>query len=420
MLIKKDIRNNLLTFLLCISMICLVFSKYVLSMSLIGILCLFLFMKEEAGGFSLGLNPKIYKRPTKENLWPFTGFLLFFGWIVLSVLWSGNAYSEWFHDVQSKLTFVGVAVIFGLMPKMEVYRLVRIHQVFGFSVLVGLLLVLYVYIPSYADITLRIGRGRPIPTPIDHVRFSLMVAYACLSFGIMALEAKKYGLAPKEKYWMSGLSLLFFVSVHVLAVRTGIFLLYVGLAGLLLYMIVKYKKFVHGGIALLAAAIIPVIAYYNIESFRNKVYYTKYDIQQMLASKGDNFSDGDRIRSIKDGIFLWKQKPFFGHGAGEYKKAMHDYYVSKKAEGKELLPHNQYIRTGMAYGWIGLIFLLSGFGFILLRRKSWSNFLLLLISILLAISLIVEANLDRYYALVFFMLFIGINSQLNGKDESKK
>jgi len=386
---NENVRKNLLTFLLSISMVCLVFSKYVLSMSLIGILLVLFFTKQTQGGFSLGLNPKIYQRKTYSSLWPFSGFVIFFFWVIISIFWSNGYYTEWFHDVQSKLSILGIAVIFALLPKLENFRIVLLHQVFGGTILIALLLVLYVYIPSYEDITFRIGKGRPIPTPIDHVRFSIMVAYACLSFLALILESVRYGLRQKEKLVMAALSLIFFGFCHLLAVRTGLILL-----------------------LLLAIALVPFIAYHTVESFRNKVYYTKYDIEQVLSNKGTNYSDGDRIRSIQHGIYLWKQHPIMGHGAGEYKKAVLDYHIENNIPGRVLLPHNEYVRAGMAYGWIGLILLLSGFGLVLIRRRSWTNLPLLLILLLLLLSLFVESNLERYYALAFFMLFIGINSKI--------
>ena len=174
-------------------------------MSLIALIATLLFLKESDSSFSLGLNPKIFKRPSYENIFPFTGFILFFGWIMLSLLWSGGEYAAWFTDVQSKLTILGAAVIFSLLPSFQNREIVILHQIFGGAVFIGLLLVLWVYIPSYDDITLRIGRGRPIPTPIDHVRFSLMVAYACLSFFVFYLEYKRAGLGPKERVFMLSL-----------------------------------------------------------------------------------------------------------------------------------------------------------------------------------------------------------------------
>lgn len=409
---NKNVHKNLLTFLLSISMVCLVFSKYVLSVSLIGILMLLLFLKEDSRGFSLGLNPKIFQPSTYRNFWPFTGFVLFFFWIVLSLLWSGGEFASWLHDVQSKLTIIGVAVLFALLPKFENFRILVLHQVFGGTILISLLLILYVYIPGYEEITFLIGRGRPIPTPIDHVRFSIMVAYACLSFIAILLESASFGLRQKEKVAMLILSVVFFCFSHLLAVRTGLLLLYIGLALIIFHFILTRKKYIIGLAVLLTVSTLPIIAFYFVESFYNKVYYTKYDIEQMLLNNGANYSDGDRIRSIQHGIELWKNHPWLGYGAGQYKQANIDLQEQANVQGKVLLPHNQYVRTGMAYGWLGLILLLSGFGLIFVKQKALQNLPLLIITTLLIFSLFVESNLDRYYALAFFMMFLGINSRI--------
>ncbi len=379
-------------------------------MSLIALTGLLFFLKETSSGYVLGFNPKMLQWPTRNALWPFTGFLLFFGWIVLSVFWSGGAYDAWFSDVQSKLTILGAAVIFALLPPLSSSTIRFLHQVFGGSVCIGLLLVLLIYIPGYEDITLRIGRGRPIPTPLDHVRFSVMVAYACLAFTVYGIEGRKEGLGPKERGAMGLGAVVFFAFSHLLAVRTGLVLLYLGIIGLTVFYIFKQKKTILGLGVLLALATLPVIAYYSVESFRNKVYYTKYDISQLVSNKGERNSDGDRLQSIKSGIELWKKHPLLGFGAGEYKTAVRQYHVEQGLNNRVLLPHNQYIRAGMAYGWIGLILLLSGFGFIFARKESWTHFPLLLITTFLMVSLLVESNLDRYYALAFFMIFIGLNA----------
>ena len=387
-------------------------------MSLIGLCTFIFFFKPKGNGYTIGLNTTIFKKSNFQGTWwPFTGFLLYFLWIIISILWSGGQSATWFQDVTGKLGIFGISFIFIFIPKLDEARVKHLHHVLFGTLIIAILLILVIYIPSYEDITLRIGRGRPIPTPIDHVRFSMITAYGSLSAIAIFFGLKKLHFTIKNYNWIYlVIGFFLFIACHLLAVRTGILLLYSGIFILISFHIINNKKYLIGIIVAGLFLLIPIIAYNTIESFRNKVSYTKYDIELMLSNKGDNFSDGDRLRSIKNGLSLWKEHPLLGPGAGEYKQAMKGCYTKSDQNGKSLLPHNQFVRSGMAYGWIGVLLLLSGFFIALFYKLGYTNILLILILQIFFFSLFVESSLERYYALVFFFLFIGINSSLNRKN----
>lgn len=408
MLISETFRKNSFLFVMSLSIVSLLFSKYFLSMTLIGMLTMLLFMQPARIGESakIGFNRSLFQSVGQQSLWPFMGFVLYFFWTICSGIWSEDL-GAWWHDVQAKSGILGLGLIFCFLPALSKAGVRFLHHVFYGTILISIVIVFVLYLSDYKDLTFRIGRGRPIPTPIDHVRYSIMVAYAALSSLALMVEADKrlnkliYGL----------LAFVFVAAVHLLAVRTGIALLYAGLITLAVMFMIYFKRYRLGVLALVFVIAAPVVAYMTVPSFKKKLHYTMYDFDQYMAGKGTNYSDGDRIRSIQVGWDVWKENLLFGQGGGDYKAVVHQYYIDKQLAGKALLPHNQFVRSGLAYGLIGFALLFLSFVLIFLRKLAWKNILLILIAQTLFVSMLVESSLERYYGLVFFFLFLGINAQ---------
>lgn len=193
MQINSVVRSNLLIFLLGVSMICVIYSIYLLSMSLIGLLIIVCFSYAEGDHVRLGINPHLWKRSSYSSLWPFTGFLLYFLWIVISLVWSGGHVGPWVQSVVQNLSMPGIALIFIFMPRLTPKDISLLHFMFYVGLAIACLLVLWVYIPSYEEITLLIGRGRAIPVPMDHIRFSILLSYGSLSALSFLWMGKKWG-----------------------------------------------------------------------------------------------------------------------------------------------------------------------------------------------------------------------------------
>lgn len=416
MLLNSDIRKNSFIFVLGVSMICLVFSKYVLSMSLIGILILIVFLKKKGENYILGINPEIFRFSSYKNKNPFFGFLLYFFWITLSIFWSIDNPGPWFHDVVGKLSIPGLLFIFCFLPILSQSEIRFLHYIFYSGLAIASFLVLYIYIPNQFEMTTLIARGRPIPAPLDHVRFSMMSAFACLSsifFGIN-LWFKRNKLSSKKEIWiLLFISVYFFLFTHILSVRSGIFLLYSGLIFTILFYVITKGYWKFGILSLFLISTIPFLAFKYIPSFKQKVGYVLFDLKLSQQNNGTNYSDSDRIRSIKNGLTIWKENKLLGLGAGDYKLAFQNFYKYTNQAGRALLPHNQWIRTGSAYGLVGILFLLSGFVLLLYHKNSYRNLLVILITQLFFFSFLVESNMERYYALVFFLLFIGLATRWN-------
>ena len=410
----QNLRKNLFLLILSGILICLIFSKYVMSMGLLGLLCLILFTKETEHNLYFGFNKAIFDKNRYLKTWPFAGFILYFLWIFISIIWSSTNIAAWGQDVTGKLSILGIAFIFLHIPRLNTAEIRLIHHSFFGAVLLSCLLILAVYIPQFDEITFLIRSGRPIPTPIDHVRFSMMVSYASLSafaFALLIPIVSEKARLFKKLYVFLGV--LFFIFCHMLAVRSGLMLLYLGVGISILYYIIINRAYFIGLIGIILLTLLPIVAYHAVPSFKSKVLYTKYDIEQSLSNKGANYSDGDRLRSIQNGMKLWKENVLLGHGAGDYRLRMQAFYNENDQSGRHLLPHNQWVRSGMAYGLFGVLFLLSGFILALFRKKAFHNILLLLILQIFFFSLLVESNIERYYALVFFLIFIGLNAQIS-------
>lgn len=402
-------RKNLILVLFCLLIVGIFFSKAILSIILGILLLIGIFTKSEQE-VKFGLNThSLALKNIKERGIAFFGFAIYFVWICLSGIWSQNL-DSYQSEIISKLLYIGIPAIFIVTPKLEMKDVKLLHYFLIGIVVFCYLLVLLAYIPNFEIINESIGRGKAIPTPIDHVRFSMISSYTILATISLLLF---YNASPREKNVLLVITVFLIILQHILAVRTGLALLYIGIGIIILLLILKRANYILGFSILGLVIILPIIAYLLVPSIKQKVEYTMNDWSVALKgdSVGKSYSDSDRITSIKNGIAVWQKSWLFGVGAGDYYIEMEREYKNFGPLAKRLLPHNQFIRTGMAYGLIGNILLLFAMLLPFYKRKQRSNILLIILIGIYLFSFLVESNLERYYIMIFFFLFLGFNIQ---------
>ena len=124
-------------------------------------------------------------------------------------------------------------------------------------------------------------QGHHIPTPRNHIRFSLLLAWTIMC-GLYLFEQKFYFKFKAERWWVLGSTIFLFVLIHLLSVKSGLLVLYVGLGTWILRIVFVKRQLKLGLILLLLTVSLPFLAYQLIPSFKNKVNYTKYDINMFF------------------------------------------------------------------------------------------------------------------------------------------
>jgi O-antigen ligase len=307
-------------------------------------------------------------------------------------------------EIQHTLSYLAIPLSVILLPRLEKQQRVNLFGLFIIIIVLSTIPVLGNYFLNFEVITQSLGEGKAIPTPMDHVRYSIFIAVTCVFSAILFSRGENF-FGKVNKYIFLALSIYLFIVVHLFAVRSGIALTYIGLGLSGTFLLFKTKKY--GLIVLLfvVIALSPVLAYFAIPSFQNKVKYTRYDLSLLRAGQGANYSDSERLRSIKIGIDIWKDYKVLGIGSGDLKREVGNrYFETYTKGGRAFLPHNQFVKFLAASGVLGLLcFLISVYFPFFWSRNFADPYILAFIGIF-TVSFMVEATLERSYMLVFYLL----------------
>ena len=285
---------------------------------------------------------------SKPYLWVFALFFLLY---FVSGLWAGDL-SEWWSLTHPKVVFLIIPLAFAFLPpfSLKEYMLVVVCLIimsFWSSVWT-----LVAYIEHYQLFNNMLGYGGSLPTPNGHIRFSVITAICmilCLAFAIENLQLKYRW----ERIVYAFLAIWFFAFLHILSVRTGLALGYAGL-GLLTLFYLRHIAFWKKTTFLILVACIPVIAYYTIPTFTQKVNYSLYDLKQFKAGGGESYSDSERWQSWRAGLEVGNQHPFFGTGPGHFRESLRTHYKEVYQRDHYERPHNQFINVFTIFGILGL------------------------------------------------------------------
>lgn len=315
----------------------------------------------------------------------------------------------WMHQLTLKIPFLAFPIIFLNRPavsKLE-YRNLYLCLI-GISLLSAIQVSIN-YALNYEAITYAIGSGHTIPTPTHHTRYSVMVAVAVLASII--LNISDYDLTYRARKILSAAGVLLFVFLHVLSIRSGLVALYGGTFVLGTIYLIKKKKILLLSLFILSLFAIPFIAYNTISSFYNKVHYTMYDLKMHKEGRGENYSDSERLLSIKTGLRLIKENPVLGTGIGDLEEQVKSIYLDEYKKTIVKLPHNQFVLSTAGMGvLLGFIYTLC-FIIPLLYKENYSDLFLLSFFIALTLLCLVEKPLERSSFIAFygFLVCAGIS-----------
>ena len=147
---------------------------------------------------------------------------------------------------------------------------------------------------------------------IEHIYFGLISCSVSLSlFYFLFLNQKQQFLLNRKT-----LSIFFVInilSIHILSSRTGLVVLYVGLASMLLiYLIKRPTKIVKRSI--LALILLPILSFFVLPSFQNKMYNSIEDLDSLINRKDINHkSMAQRVESWRAAYWCISKKPIRGY-----------------------------------------------------------------------------------------------------------
>ena len=401
-------RRQLAIFLCYLLMVSLIYSPFLLSVSIIGLIIISVFNLKIEEKVSFGLHPRL--KNNFQRLFQHRAFLtvsLFFFIVLVSGIYSEDMV-YWLERLRLKLPFLFLPFVFVSLPAFSE------RQYLG--LLYFLLLLLFVtcmgiglnYVLHFEEINALIQRGKPMPTPRNHIRFSLLLAFGIMA-GTYLYWKKFYWKFQWEKYWIGGITLFLFLFIHILSVRSGLFVFYLASIVLLLRYIYLTGRYVLGLGLMVALLALPGIAYLTIPSFTTKIDYVRWDLSKYFFNKTEELnyhSDTERLISLKIGWQIGREHPLLGVGAGDLKKEVYARYAAQFPQIKKpKMPHNQLLSVFAGTGIWGLLLFCLAFFYPLFYRKNYRDPLFLAFACIIFFSFMMENTIENSMGIGLFAFF---------------
>ena len=346
--------------------------------------------------------PRYYRNGAAMRAAAVVGFLL------ISGLYT-SAWPVWRHELFRDLTWLAVPLAFTLaVPLAARQRLaVGILFVLG-TAAVGLVTVgQYLLNPARANEAFRIGQNMPAITHVFHISFGLMLALACF----WGLGLRRNPLAgPVLRAALLGAAAAAVLTLHVLAYRTGLLVLYTGLLACAVRLLLRRHLALGFGVVLLLG-LGPWLAYHTLESVRQRTDSTMYDVTQFLNEADINdYSLARRLAAMQTAGNVIGQHWLLGVGPADTRAAMMEQYQWKDfglRPANRVEVHNQYLQALLGGGLVGLALLLAVLFWPLTQQWARRNQAIGFFILLQATAMLVDAVLDLQIGLNFFVFGYG-------------
>lgn len=406
-------KHHLVLFFYAVTIAALVLSPFLLSVGMISLAVLSLIrFRVGARVFEVSIDKEAIRRMLRiARFRPFAVLALFF-FIVLLSFWQTEDYSYWLARLRIKAPFLALPLVFLGHPRLEerqwqglLYFLLVLLLITAFGVGIN-------YWIHYEEIQLMLKQGQPMPTPRNHIRYSLLLAVGVVSGGYLFSKGFYWRYAW-ERYFILGAAIFLFFFIHLLSVRSGILALYIALFLLAVRYIFTSRRYWLGLGVLLALLAMPMLAYQLAPSFQAKLSYMRWGLLKYQEGEGAPYADTGRIVSLKVGWELSRRHPLFGAGAGNLRQEVEKIYERSYPQLPEaVMPHNQFLFVLAGTGLVGLsLFLFALFYPLFYHRNYQHPFLLGFYGIILASFMLehmIENSTGVGLFLVFLLLFLNV------------
>ncbi|MEZ4984141.1 MAG: O-antigen ligase family protein [Saprospiraceae bacterium] len=332
---------------------------------------------------------------------------IFFLALFVTGLWSEDT-AYWVNRMRMKLPFLLMPAALLSIPRFD--KQVYYPLLVFFMALVAAICVYLTgwYVWHFQDTNQAYAEGRVLPTPVMHIRFSLMVAYAA-AIGI-SLAIDDWQWKWKQERWVyASLAVFLVLFLHILAVRSGLVAVY----GMLVYFVVRYiviyRRWWIGVLAIAGLLTGGVLAYYTVPSLQKKVDYTLYNLYHIRNGNLDpNLSDTHRIGTIHAGIHLGNTHFWTGVGYGDIREEteqfLQQYYPD--VSGFSYTPQSQVVLVYAVGGIGGLLIFVGMLVVQWFYRSGWKAPLLGSLLAVLIPSFLVEQTLETQLGNTLYLVFL--------------
>lgn len=389
-----------------IYLISMSFSPAILSISMMGLAVAALIRFEPEGSWRPVWDIPAIKRLIRPWQQPSMAII---GVLFLIVLFSGalgGDLSYWLERLRVKLPLLVIPLMFIMFPHFTK------REVAGFFYLLIIWMSLMAlatginYLLQADAINELIKQGKPMPTPGNHIRFSVLMAYAVISGGYLYGQGYSWKFKWERKLIL-GLSIFLFLFLHFLSVRSGLAALYLCMLVMGVRSAIITRKFWIGLLALGIILLMPLVAYYAVPSFRAKVEYMSYDRWMHRHEMGALYADSGRITSLKVGYQIFKEHPITGIGVGNMQGEVNKIFKTQYPDlPNPLMPHNQILYVLATTGLLGLLLFGIAFLFPLFYKQNYRHPMLLASYTIFGVMIMLEHNLENSGGIAFYTFFL--------------
>ncbi len=337
-------RTNIIFACLLLMLLCLFLSRAALSCSIVLFLIVAIVHKNFAQQWKCFVADPF--------LLCFT-FLFFIPFV--SGLWS-NDVSKWLDVVRLKLPLFFFPLAFAGNWQLSRQQWFVVTAVFIALVVGGCAWSLLDYAQHVEAIHSGYLKAKSLLTPLedDHVRFSWMMSVAIMTcFLLQHLIQQRW-----YKILLLLVALFFIAYLFVLSARTGIISLGIFLLLYAGWYVFKKKQWKITVFLLAFTVALPVVAYFAVPTFQNRIQYIVYDfsfVQKQQYLPGAN--DGARTMSLRAGWHVLQQNPL-GAGAGDVMHEADKWYAANVPQvlaTDKFYPSSEWLLYGAFAGWPGVM-----------------------------------------------------------------
>jgi len=334
---------------------------------------------------------------------------------VLDIL-KGPEIGPWSDELARKIGVIAIplAVITHIEVNPKIMRTILAAFVITMAGSAGISSVKYLMDMDAINTALLQSKHVPLIADVHHIYFGLFLAISMVvTFWLFRTER-----ASQKRWWML-LLIVQFVSMQLLSSRTGLIAFYAGVFVMAFVYFVQIKKLqVRIGIAV-GLLLLPLVAVVISPSLRHKISNTQEDIAAAdTGGENINFkSFAMRMEAWKMCLELIKEHPLVGVGASNLEKELANKYEESNSvliEENRVGPHNQFLESTVAHGFVGGLSVLALFLIPLGYAKRLNIFFIGTWAIL-GTAMMVESLFERQLGIILFGFFFFWSFSLLGK-----
>ena len=324
--------------------------------------------------------------------------------------------------------FIAIIIIVTMVKKEFIFRII---SAFIISMLFSEFISYMIFFGFLEPIN-NATKENPVPFMLNHSLYSTFLALA-LGMLLYSLFKKDFKTSKLTLF----ISLFFTISISfnilIISSRLGYVLLF---ATIFSMTIIFYGKYLVRAIlsTLIVVTIFYMIAYFNLDTFKERIHQAKNNIEKIIVKKDFTTSEGIRAGFWFYSLELLNENPFFGVGTGDHINYVKSKIIESKYYNQEPMLnileggtntglHADYLDIFVQFGFIGLLIFLNIFYQIIIYKTE--NEHLKALQVILVVVMLVQAipqgmvYLAPINKLFILLLALTLNLYQNKIDELK-